>query len=355
MIIDSHGHLYPSTDAFTDWDFATKEEEARFQQRARYTFGMHITVTRSDTNEVDKDAYKMLWDKNRESEWGGLQDVNFRIEGNNFVCEKEGVKYTSQGRTGDDPEKYLALMDACGVDAAVLHATMRYSKYNARIAKKYPGRFIPLANIEEMDYATPQGIEQLHYMVKELGAKGIHHNPFNAWDCFKNFESDKYKPFWREMAKLGIPVWCISSCDTPDYPEILEKVRKWVYDIPELTRVHVHGFPPEVYTDFGKSDKVKIPQIVKDIVNTGNFHMEFLPDAMGYFMHPKTDDMVHALYDEFGGTKFVWGSEFIKAAAPHTIEHYSQMKGYFDNVCTYMSKSDIKLILGDNLKRIFKL
>jgi hypothetical protein len=232
---------------------------------------------------------------------------------------------------------------------------MRYSKYNARVAKKYPGRFIPLANIEEAEYASPKGIEQLHWAVNELGAKGIYHNPYPALDCFKNFESEKYKPFWREAAKLGIPVWCISSCDIPDYPDILEKIRKWVYDIPELTRVMVHGFPTEVYTDFGKNEKVKIPQVVKDIVSQENFHMEFLPYAMGYFLHPKTDDMVRALYEEFGGTKFCWGSEFIKAAPPHTIENYSRLKGYFKNVCTYMSESDINLILGENLRRIFRL
>ena len=162
-------------------------------------------------------------------------------------------------------------MDACGVDAAVIHATMRYSKYNARIAKKYPGRFIPLANIEEMDYATPQGIEQLHRMVEELGAKGIHHNPFNSWDCFKNFESDKYKPFWKEVAKLGIPVWCISSCDIPDYPDILEKIRKWVYDVPELIRVMVHGFPPDVYTRFWQKRQGKDTPDRKRYSSPGKF------------------------------------------------------------------------------------
>ena len=246
-------------------------------------------------------------------------------------------------------------MDNCNVDAAVLHATMPFTNFNARMAIEYPGRFIPLAKIVETDYATSQGIDQLYRAVKELGVKGIYHGPFTACDSFWNFESDKYKPFWKEMAKLDIPVWCLSSCDIPHYPYILEKIRKWVYDVPELTRVMVHGFPPDVYIDYGKKDRVVIPQIIKEIVNQDNFHMEFLPYAMGYYLHEKTDDMVHALYDEFGGSKFCWGSEFIKTAPPHTSENYSRMMGYFDDVCTYMSKSDIKLILGDNLKRIFRL
>ena len=107
MIIDCHAHLYPATKAFEDWDFTTKEEEARFQQRARYTFGMHLSVTRSDTNEEDKEAYKMLWDKDKEPEWSGLKDVGFRVEDNNYVWEKDGVKFISPGRVGDDPEKML--------------------------------------------------------------------------------------------------------------------------------------------------------------------------------------------------------------------------------------------------------
>ena len=143
MIIDSHAHLYPATGDFADWDFETKEEEAAFQQRIQYTFGIYKPSVRSDTGELDTEAWKLLWDEERAAEWSGLKDVNFRVEGNYYVFEKDGITYSHAGRTGDDPEKMLALMDACGVDAAVLHATMRYSKYNARIAKKYPGRFIP--------------------------------------------------------------------------------------------------------------------------------------------------------------------------------------------------------------------
>lgn len=353
MIIDSHAHLYPNTDAYADWDFATKEEAFCFHQRVCYTF--NFSATRSDTNTVDSNAWELLWDKNLESEWDGMKDVGFRIEDNNYIWEKDGVKYTSPGRREDSPEKFLALMDACGVDAAVLHATMRYSKFNSRMAKKYPGRFLPLAMVEEMDYATPKGIEQLHWAVEELGVKGIYHNPFPAWDSFQNFESDKYKPFWREVAKLGIPVWCISSALIDHYPDILKKIRKWVYETPEVTKVMVHGFPPKIFLEDGEKGAVKIPKIVKEIVGQEGFHMEFLPQAMGYYTHPRSDDMVHALYDEFGGAKFCWGSEFIKGALPHTKEHYSEMMGYFETVCTYMSKSDIELILGENLRRILRL
>ena len=105
-----------------------------------------------------------------------------------------------------------------------------------------------------------------------------------------------------------------------------------------------------------KKDKVEIPQIVKDIVSQENFYMEFLPDAMGFFMHEKTNEMVKVLYEEFGGTKFTWGSEFIKGPPSYfTPELYTKMLSYFDNHCPYMSESDKKLILGDNLKRIFRL
>lgn len=354
MIIDSHGHIYPNPDAYdVDWDFASEEEAFRYAQRICHHFS--FPAVRSDTNTVDKEAFKVLWDQNRTSDWAGRKDdVRFRIEGSSYIWEKDGVTYTAAARTGHDPSSFIELMDACGVDAAVLQTGMHFNKFAVRMAKLYPGRFLPLALLDEDDYATPKGIEKLHQAV-ELGAKGLYHNPYPTWDCFDNFESKKYKPFWDEVAKLGLPVWSLGSALKQHYPDILPKLLNWMNDTPEINRVLVHGFPPQLFLQDGIDGPLKIPPIVKEIFANECFYSEILPDAMEYYKHPRTDDMVKALYNEFGGTKFTWGSEFIKAASPHTKEHYSEMIGYFERVCTYMSKSDRDLILGDNLRRVFRL
>jgi predicted TIM-barrel fold metal-dependent hydrolase len=350
MIIDSHGHLYPEVGALGDWDFEDEEEARRSHQRASYVF--RRVGRRSDTGVDDPDSWKLLWDAQRVESWDGLLDVGFHLEGNDFVWEHGGVTYTAPGRPGSDPLLFLSLMDACGVDAAVIQNPLPINRFAARMVRAYPGRFLPLALIDESEYATDKGMQQLHEAVEVLGMKGVYHNPHPGWDCFENFDSPRYTPFWREVARLGLPVWCLGSALQEHFPDILVKLRRWIDAVPELTRIQVHGFPPHVYLD---GDQVRVPEMVKDIVSRENFYLEILPLAMGYYTHPRSHDVVHALYDAFGGTKFVWGSEFIKAAFPHTKEHYAEMLGHFDTVYTYMSTADAALIKGENLRRIFQL
>jgi predicted TIM-barrel fold metal-dependent hydrolase len=294
----------------------------------------------------------MLWDEARVERWDGKTDVGFRMEGNNFVWEKAGVTYTSPGRPGSDPHVLLSLMDACGVDMLVLQPPLQFNRFCARMAQAYPGRFIPLAVIDESEYATAKGIQQLHTVVDALKVKGLYHNAYPGWECYKNFEHPRYTPFYKEVASLGIPIWFLGNADEEDYPGILHKIRVWQDAVPGIPCIKVHGFPPSVYL---QNDRVVIPDLLKEIVRQGNFYMEVMPQAMRYYTHPKADDIMHALYDEFGATKFIWGSEFIKSAFPHTKEHYAEMQGYFASVCTYMSKDDVALILGENLRRIFRL
>jgi hypothetical protein len=356
LIIDSHGHLYPDTGALEDWDFDSQEEAFRLQQRASYTF--QRPGVRSDTGKLDPDSWKILWDPQRVGHWDGLARVGFHIEGNNFVYAKDGVTYTEAGRPASNPHLFLSLMDACGVDAAVIQPPLQISRFVARMARTYPGRFLPLALIDESEHATPRGMLKLHEAAEVLGSKGIYHNPHPGWDCFENFDAPQYTAFWKEVARLGLPVWCLGSALQEHFPGILLKLRRWMDAVPHLTRVMVHGFPPHVYLD---GDRVVIPEIVKDIAGRENFYMEIMPPVMGYYTHPKSPEVVHAIYDEFGGGKFTWGSEFIKNSeliklpGPFTKERYAQMLGSFDTVWGYMSKSDVALIRGENLRHIFRL
>ena len=114
----------------------------------------------------------------------------------------------------------------------------------------------------------------------------------------------------------------------------------------------MHGFPPHLLVDGGT---VRIPDHFLRVVREHAMVVEMLPWAQGNYKHEKTDDIVHALFDAFGGAKLCWGTEFIKAGAPHTPEHYAELKDYFSTRCGYMSPADVELILGQNLQRIFHL
>jgi hypothetical protein len=137
-----------------------------------------------------------------------------------------------------------------------------------------------------------------------------------------------------------------------DYAGMLPKLKAWIDRFPSIKRVLVHGLPPQVLlegTQFRPSD------LLKRLVNDHDTLVEVLPLAQRNYLHPRTEEMIEVLYDTFGPAKLAWGSEFIRAAAPHTPEHYAELKGYFAAHCPYMSAQDVALIQGGNLERMFGL
>jgi hypothetical protein len=352
MIIDSHAHLYPAPDALADWDARSREEALAFQQREVYV-GRRPADTAAGTTVPD--AWKTLWDESLDGDWRGRRDVGFRVQNDTYAWDSDGTTYLTPARAGTSPEHLIALMDAVGVDKAVLQTWERFNHYVSRVARKYPGRFIPLARIEEPEAHTDAGIQALHQAVGELGLKGLYQNPPLGWDGYDNFHAPHFDPFWREVEALGVPVWILGSYGSAVmhlWPEVLPKVKVWQERFPRITRVQVHGFPPSLLLD---GDRVRIPDLLTEIVTRHDFYVELLPKAMGYYYHPRADDIIHALYDAFGPTKLLWGSEFIKSALPHTPEHYAELKGYFTQTCPYMRSDDVALIQGGNLCRIFRI
>src|SRR5688572_9281106 len=87
MIIDSHAHLHPSQADLEDWDFDGTESALRHQQRILYVYHRPQAVTAS--GETVKDAWKLLWDDQQPHSWAGRTQVNFRIEHEQFVWEKD--------------------------------------------------------------------------------------------------------------------------------------------------------------------------------------------------------------------------------------------------------------------------
>ena len=227
MIIDSHAHLHPSQADLADWDCESDEATLREHQRVLYLHHRPPAVTAS--GETVREAWKLLWKDQRPSSWEGRTAVNFRIVAGRFVWEKDSVIYSAPARPAADAALLVRLMDAVGVEKAVLHASLPYNRFYGRAARAYPGRFLPLA------------------------------------------------------------------------------------------------------------------------------YLELLPWAHRIYLHERTDELIKVVYDTFGPTKFTWGTEFIKAAFPHTVEHYAELRSYFELRCPYMSAEDIALIQGGNLQRLFGL
>src|SRR5207244_5402736 len=116
--------------------------------------------------ETVKDAWKLLCDNQQPYSWAGRADVNFRIEDGRFVWEKDNVTYSAPVRPAADAARLIALMDAIGVDKAVLQASLPYSRFYGRMMRAYPGRFLPVGILQD-DGDIDTAVAGLHAMAAD--------------------------------------------------------------------------------------------------------------------------------------------------------------------------------------------
>jgi len=350
VIIDNHAHILPAHDSLADWDFTNREEQSRHAQRLLYVMRSRAVRCMSD-DAVAPDAWRGLWAENRAGQWEGCQEVGFRYEDGKYIWEENGISYYVPAWEAAPPEKLIALMDVVGIDQAVIQTPRNINRYLACAARKYPGRLLPLAAVEESSASASVGVDALHSRIEDLGLRGLYFDPLPGWEGFENFHTEKYAVFWREVAALHIPVYFGGNFKPWHFAEMLPRVREWVVRFPHIVRVLVHGFPPELFlTDDGL---VRVPDVVRDIMLDYDFYVEVLPLAHRHYRHPRALEVIRALYDEFGPERLLWGSEFIKGGAPHTPANYAVRLHFLEVHCSFMSQRDLALILGENARRIF--
>src|SRR5919202_398231 len=93
MIIDGHAHVSPSYDSLPDWDFDSEPELWAYHQSTNYFH--HKPVATTSAGEQSADAWRLLWDENDPHSWSGRKNVNFRIDGGQFVWEHNGERYSA--------------------------------------------------------------------------------------------------------------------------------------------------------------------------------------------------------------------------------------------------------------------
>ena len=84
-------------------------------------------------------------------------------------------------------------------------------------------------------------------------------------------------------------------------------------------------------------------------------HTEMLTNIRNF---GPNDELIRLLYDTFGPTKLIWGSEFAGyqiVGPPFRAERYTDSLTYMRRRCDYMSAEDLRLIHGGNLQRIFDI
>ena len=251
---------------------------------------------------------------------------------------------------GQSPRRFISLMDAVGVERAVLHSLRPWAnKHHARVLREHPARFIAACKIDESTVTTDEAQEALRTCVEDWGFKALYFDPAAGSDAACNFHTERYARFWEFVASLRIPVCFVSLRRNFEslWPQLLQLLDRW----PQLTAVIVHGlYPACLLTD---DHRVTIPDSALTLVRDFDVQLDLLAGLRENQYGPK-DEVLRALFDTFGPAKLLWGSEFTKVRSP-TVKQYQYQANYVRERCPYMSGEDLRRIMGENARRVYGL
>ena len=250
---------------------------------------------------------------------------------------------------GGSHQSFLSLMDAVGVHVAVLHTNRPWAnQYHRRVIREHPTRFASVCKIAEREGASDRNLADLRRYVEEWGFSGLYYDPPRE-DPFLHFYTDDSRPLWDLIDSLRMPVCLVSY--QQNFQTLWPEALKVLDDHPTLSIEIIHGLHPASLLAGGH--RVVIPDSAMELVKGYAVYLDLLPGHREGTYGPN-DEVIQVLYDSFGPSKLIWGSEFTKVPSP-TAEQYRYQLGYLKRRCAYMPQDDLRLIMGENARRFFRL
>jgi predicted TIM-barrel fold metal-dependent hydrolase len=249
-------------------------------------------------------------------------------------------------------------MDYAGITTAVLQNDHIYgdsAEDFAEAMRRYPGRFIGLAQVQEAWAYRDDQLERLRYQVERLGMAGLYFTYSGLFrDGYKTRPSDVvYDPLWREVLRLDLPVFWVNRDNSPigSYEDELADVADILERFP-MRSVLVHGLPTSRYAD--EDDRLTLPSVAQRLLTQLPASAELLYPISwgGRYEYPFPKAMVHfrQLIDRFGAPRFVWGSDMPNVERYCT---YRQTFTYAWNHAEFLSDADRRAIFHDNALALF--
>jgi predicted TIM-barrel fold metal-dependent hydrolase len=355
-IVDCHGHVFPPLAGASG--FPSPETHLVHQQRAMHVHGNQPYRRLRDHAIVTE---RPLWEAGDPSETGRARDVRFRVgRFGRFEWERAGERYYVQflpphmQDLSAPPEGMVVEMDYAGIATAVLqndHIYGNLAEYFADAARRWPGRFIGLAQVDEPSAYRDEELRALEDQVQRLGMRGLY---FTMTAFFGNGyrllpDDPTFDPLWRMVGRLDLPVFWVHSANSPagDYRDEMGRLRRIVDRHPGIRHVLVHGVPTGLYA--GAADRVAWPAEVVDVLDGGPVWTEVLyPIAWGGRMaypYARAQDHFRQTYDRFGPQKLVWGSDMPNVGRYCT---YRQALGYVWDFADFLTSEDRRRIFREN-------
>jgi predicted TIM-barrel fold metal-dependent hydrolase len=355
-VVDCHGHVFPPLAG--PCGFPTAEAHLVHQQRAMHVHGNQPYRRLRDHAVVDE---RPLWRADDPSEAGRATDVAFRVgRFGRFEWERDGEGYYVQFLPPhlDDlaapPERMVVEMDYAGVATAILqndHIYGHLAPYFADAARRWPGRFIGLAQVDEPYAFREEELAALEDQVRRLGMRGLY---FTMTAFFRNGyrtlpDDPGFDPLWRAVRRLDLPVFWVHAATSPagDYGDEMRRLRRIVDRHPGTRHVLVHGVPTARYAD--AADRIAWPAEVAEVLEGYPVWSEVLyPIAWGGRMpypYARAQHHFHQTFDRFGPGKLLWGSDMPNVGRYCT---YRQALTYLWDHAPFLGPEDRRRIFRDN-------
>ena len=355
-IVDGHGHIFPPLAGPSG--FPSVERHLLHLQRAMHVHGNQPYRRLRDHAVV---AQRDLWAGDDPSEAGRATDVGFRVgRFGRLEWEKGGEDYYVQFLPPHlhdlhaPPDAMIAEMDYAGIGTMVLqndHIYGNLAEYFADAVRRWPGRYIGLAQVDEAVAFRDEELEALEHQVRRLGMQGLY---FTMTGFFRNgyralCDAPVFDPFWRTVSRLALPVFWVHSATSPagDYRDEMGRLRRIMDRHPGIRHVLVHGVPTGLYAD--ETDRILWPEEVADVLDRYPVWTEVLyPIAWaGRTSYPYVRAQQHfrQLYDRFGSGKLIWGSDMPNVGRYCT---YRQALTYLWDHAEFLTAEDRRRIFREN-------
>ncbi len=255
-------------------------------------------------------------------------------------------------QTRASAERLLWEMDQAGVAQAVLIAAdidhnPDNNHFTAASAQASSGRLLAFPAVDcrwHATHHTPGADARLREVVRQLNPAGFTH--------YLNEDRD---PAWL-LSQDGLAFFAAAealrlivslACGAQQMPTVCQLAARFPgtpFLIHHLGRVKVEPL-----------DEPGL-QALLDAAATPNIHVKLsgfgyaLPDGWN-FPCRATQPLVKALYEQFGATRLCWGSDYPVSQRYMT---YRQTLEIVRSHCSFISASDMKMILGGTLRRLLQ-
>lgn len=355
MVFDSHAHIFPHLGGPGGLD--SIDTHLLYAQRCIHRNAAQPARRVSDNLHV---AEKGLWDQEVPGK-DGRTAVDFRVgDFGRYLWTVDGEDYSfqympPQMQSMEAPaELLIALMDYAGVDKAVLQQGFVYGRlneYHSRAMRTYPSRLKGLAQVDEARAGTDEELADLEHNVKELGLAGLYYemDDLFARDFRAGADDQEFDAFWALVEELDVPVfWSLAS---ERYMTCFNEVASVLEKRPAIRSVLVMSLPRTILRP--SAGPPVVPPEIADLVSQTDTLLEVCyPISHGYreaYPYPDSVELFQAMYDAFGPSKLVWGSDIPNVERFCT---YRQSRSYLEEG-TSLPDADRDQIFGGNLERLF--